>query len=395
MAIKIYKSSDQGAPLLYGQAGQLLVVLDAVLQNGYGSVGVATLTRSGTTATLTASVPHGFATGDSVTVGGAAQADYNIEAVATVISPTVLTFDVADSPVTPATGTITVKRAPVGYTKAFAGTNKAAYRCNDLSSNRHYLRVLDDGGGSGGVQEARVFGYETMTDVDTGTNVFPTATMSTYGYLWRKSNTADSIPRSWAFVSDGKMIYLVVQPANSTLTLDNSAQNIGGSFGDIISYKAGDVWATVITGNSMQNAPSNPTNGMMSSQTSITAATSFTGNSLVLTRNYTALPGAQFVGLYGSGGAAVSLGSAAVIAYPHVIDNGFYMVPVAVTQTSPACIRGRMPGMYEPMHGRVLNNLDVIDNVQGLAGRKFMCLYGSASTSQGNVMLDITGPWDS
>ena len=28
-----------------------------------------------------------------------------------------------------ATGTITAKRSPVGYTKVFTGTNKAVYRC--------------------------------------------------------------------------------------------------------------------------------------------------------------------------------------------------------------------------------------------------------------------------
>lgn len=394
MAIKIFKSSDQGAPSLYGQVGQMITFLDAVLQNGYGSVNVSSITRSGTTATVTTATPHGLSTGDSATIGGAAQADYNIDAVVTVLTATTFTYDVANSPTTPATGTITAKRSPVGYTKVFTGTNKAVYRCNDLSSNRHYLRILDDGGGTGGAQEARVFAYETMTDVDTGTNVFPTAAQSTYGYLWRKSSTTDTTPKTWIVISDGKFFYLMVQHTNTTLSMTNSDANFGCSFGDVISYKPGDVWATMLTGNTSQASTSSNANGLMAAQTSITAASSFT-SSLVLARNYTAVAGAQYVGLYGTGLSGTCLGTTAAISYPHAIDNGFYMAPVVITQGSPALLRGRLPGAYECMHGRALNNLDIIENVQGMSGRKFMCLYGSNSSSFGNLMIDITGPWDS
>lgn len=395
MAIKIFKSSDQGAPSLYGQVGQMITFLDAVLQNGYGSVSVSSITRSGTTATVTTATAHGLSTGDSATIGGAAQADYNIDAVVTVLTATTFTYDVANSPTTPATGTITSKRSPVGYTKVFTGTNKAVYRCNDLSSNRHYLRILDDGGGTGGAQEARVFAYETMTDVDTGTNVFPTAAQSTYGYLWRKSSTTDTTPKTWIVISDGKFFYLMVQHANTTLSMTNSDTNFGGSFGDVISYKPGDVWATMLTGNCVQNTTSSHQNGTMAAQASITAPSSFTSGSIVLARNYTAVAGAQYVGLYGTGLSGACLGATAAVSYPHAIDNGFYMAPVVITQGSPALLRGRLPGAYECMHGRALNNLDIIENVQGMSGRKFMCLYGSNGSINGNLMIDITGPWDS
>lgn len=394
MAIKIFKSSDQGAPSLCGQAGQMITFLDAVLQNGYGSVNVSSITRSGTTATVTTATAHGLSTGDSATIGGAAQADYNIDAVVTVLTATTFTYDVANSPTTPASGTITAKRSPVGYTKVFTGTNKAVYRCNDLSSNRHYLRILDNGGGAGGAQEARVFAYETMTGVDTGTNVFPTAAQSTYGYLWRKSSTTDTTPKTWIVISDGKFFYLTVQHANTTLSMTNSDTNFGGSFGDVISYKPGDVWATMLTGNTAQNSVSYPANGMMAAQTSITAGSSF-DSSLVLARNYTAVAGAQYVGLYGTGTSYACLGATAAVSYPHAIDNGFYMAPVVITQGSPALLRGRLPGAYECIHGRALNNLDIIENVQGMSGRKFMCLYGDSSSASGNLMIDITGPWDS
>jgi hypothetical protein len=400
MAIKIFKSSDLGAPVLCGQLGQMITFLDAVLQDGYGAVNVSSLTRLGGTATVTTATPHGLSTGDSATINGADQTDYNIDAVVTVLNPTTFTYDVANSPATPATGAITAKRSPVGYTKVFSGPNKAVYRCNALSSNRHYLQVLDDGGGSGGVQEARVAGYESMTDVDTGVNRFPTVAQSPYGYLWRKSDATDSSPRTWIVISDGKFFYLMVQTSNPTLNMTNQHFGIGGAFGDVISYKPGDVWATFLTGNSSQNdTRNNAENGLMAAQTGISAPGGF-GTSAVLARNYTAIPGARYVGLRGNGLSEACLGSNPVISYPHLIDSGFYMTPVVITQRDPALIRGRLPGAYESLHGRALNNLDIIENVQGLPGRKFMCLYGNNNYlgwggSWGHLMIDITGPWDS
>lgn len=70
------------------------------------SSSVASITRSGTTATVTTVSDHNLATGISVTISGAGQADYNITATITVTSTTTFTYTVAGSPATPATGTI-------------------------------------------------------------------------------------------------------------------------------------------------------------------------------------------------------------------------------------------------------------------------------------------------
>lgn len=393
-AIKIFKSSDQGAPPLYGQNGCMITFLTAVLQDGYGQVNVASITRTSTTATVTTETAHGLATGDSALIAGAVQSDYNVDAVVTVISPTVFTFSVLNSPVTPATGAITCKRAPVGYTKAFTGPNRAAFRCNDLTSNRLYLRVLDDGGGAGGTLEARVWAYESMTDVDTGVNMFPTAAQSTFGYIWRKSNTSDAVPKTWLLVSDGKIIYLIVQAVNTSLSMTNTDTNYCMGFGDVISYKPGDVWCTMLTGGTTQAQASTPSNGLFNAVSSITAPTAF-ASSMMLARDYTAVPGPKYVALLGSiVSGTTCIGSTAAISYPHAIDNGFYVVPVVLSQGAPSAIRGRMPGFYDSLHGRVLNNLDIVENVQGLTGRKLMCLYAHQGASTGCIMLDITGPWD-
>lgn len=68
---------------------------------------LTSLTRSGTTATAITPVPHKLATGMSMTVSGASQSQYNVTAPVTVTGPNSYTYQVAGSPVTPATGTIT------------------------------------------------------------------------------------------------------------------------------------------------------------------------------------------------------------------------------------------------------------------------------------------------
>jgi len=67
---------------------------------------VTTITRSGTTATVTTTGSHSLATGVTVTISGADQTEYNGSFVVTVISLTSFTYQVTGAPATPATGTI-------------------------------------------------------------------------------------------------------------------------------------------------------------------------------------------------------------------------------------------------------------------------------------------------
>lgn len=68
---------------------------------------VSSLTRSGTTATCTTLVDHGFTTGDYVTIAGADQTAYNGRVKVTVTGDTTFTYAVSGSPATPATNAMT------------------------------------------------------------------------------------------------------------------------------------------------------------------------------------------------------------------------------------------------------------------------------------------------
>ncbi len=68
---------------------------------------VTSITRAGAVATVTTTATNSLITGDSVTIAGANQAEYNGAFTITVTSGTTFTYAVSGTPATPATGTIT------------------------------------------------------------------------------------------------------------------------------------------------------------------------------------------------------------------------------------------------------------------------------------------------
>ena len=69
---------------------------------------IASITRSGTTATVTTTNSHDMGSNVTPTIAGAVETDYNVSnAVIQVTGDKTFTYTVANSPTTPATGTIT------------------------------------------------------------------------------------------------------------------------------------------------------------------------------------------------------------------------------------------------------------------------------------------------
>jgi len=142
-------------------------------------------------------------------------------------------------------------KAAAGWTKAFSGASKAAYRNGAASIARTYLRVQDDGPGAGGARESRVVLYKTMTDVDTGTLPVPTVAQFANGLFIRKSTTADSTARPWMILADDKTCIIVIQ------TGDLVAGVTYGSacyFGDIFSYLTADAMGAFISAREVENS---------------------------------------------------------------------------------------------------------------------------------------------
>ena len=76
------------------------------------SVTATSVTRSVNTATVTTATPHGYSSTNRVNIRGANQSDYNGDFTITVTGASAFTYTVANTPTTPATGTIYANKGP-------------------------------------------------------------------------------------------------------------------------------------------------------------------------------------------------------------------------------------------------------------------------------------------
>lgn len=234
--VKYLHNDMRGAPVLSGTAGTLVSMIDACLLTGFGQVTLTSLVVAGGVATATVSAGDTFEEGAVVLVDGATPAGLNGEQ--RVLSSTSTTFTFATTaPDGTATGTITAKYAPVGgWEKSFSGTNKAVYRSIDPQANGHYLRVDD-----AGATVARVRGYESMSDVDTGVAPFPTDAQISDGGYWYKRGSASSSAVRWALHGDARYFGYFAQAGITDVSPDTRPYLAVG-FGDAI----GDAWGTIL-----------------------------------------------------------------------------------------------------------------------------------------------------
>ncbi|PKO60934.1 MAG: hypothetical protein CVU24_10870, partial [Betaproteobacteria bacterium HGW-Betaproteobacteria-18] len=86
-------------------------ITDAML-SAVSGVSVSSITRSGLTATVTTGANHGFLSGDTVTISGATQSEYNgTKTLIVKLSNTSFSFTVPEYPPSPATGSFTASIA--------------------------------------------------------------------------------------------------------------------------------------------------------------------------------------------------------------------------------------------------------------------------------------------
>lgn len=368
-----FRESDTGAPnTLTNAAGTLIGVFDAVLVNGYNSKTV-TITRSGSTATANCT-SHGYRTGQIIKHSGAGQSEYNIEARVTVTDANNYTFAVSGSPTTPATGTITAIVAPVGWTKAFSGTNLAVYRTKS-GTNQFYLRVDDTG-----TTETRIVGYETMSDVNTGTGPFPTAAQVSGGLYFYKANAASA--RSWRAWSDGKMFHFSGHGSSATWT-GSTTDGTGLSFGDFVSYKSGDAYNTLIA--SATSAAANGS-GCTWGNTSQTANSASSGFYIARAASQAsgAISASRMCGPQFSSGQIGSNGPA----YPDPTTGGANVFPVYCADVSANSVRGKIQGIWGFYHSSNHTQGDTFSGGTGtpIEGRTFEQFSVNSSNSMRGCM---------
>jgi hypothetical protein len=382
---KSFTSAMTGAPVLSGTAGALIAVLDAVLVNGFGLGTLTSLVVSGNVATATYGAGHPFTVGSVALIAGATPAGLNGEQRILSTAANTVTFATTGISDQTATGTITSKVAPAGWSKLYTGTNLAAYKITSVMGTGCILKVDDTG-----TTTARVRGFEAMSDISTGTGPFPTvAQIAAPGLWWSKSNAASAAARPWRIVADDRGVYFF--PKNA----DTASEHQGNYFGDILPIKSGDPYACVLRANSADRSAS--VTAMVDSLEYADSSSSAAGTYVARAANTLGGSVQSFQApVMSIGLAAAHVTGAVGLSYPSPVDNGLLLTPVCVYSASG--YRGYFPGLrFSPqITNSAFSTGDVVAGSGDMVGKSVTIIKlgtPAAGGGQGVVFMDQTSDW--
>lgn len=282
-------------------------------------------------------------------------------------------------------------KTAAGWTKPYTGTNIAVFR-QGSGSNGMYLRV-DDTDTTAGNSFVRVVGYENMSDVNTGSPIsFPTTGQIANGLYWYKkhSNSTAANARPWKIVASEKFFWIFLS-TYPEYNYANNYYNEAYCFGDLIPTKSGDTTHTILLGSTVANSPNTTDNAPWTGQ-SISAAGG-SRQAISVARSYTALGGPQWLGWHGDHVKGLALWGAGNLSYPHSPDGGLYLSPVMVHEpmSSPYNVRGRVPGLWQPLHNLSyqFSQFQEIEGTGDMLDKTFM-LVAHYNCS---VLIEISDTW--
>jgi hypothetical protein len=313
--------------------------------------------------------------------------------------PTVYRSDDASAPVITGTAgdlvtaldTILVNgygaKSAAGWTAPYTGTNKRVYRQG--SGPQHYLRVDD-----ADARLSRVVGYGAMTDVDTGTNPFPTSAQISGGLYVRKSTTTGSTARPWICFATNTTFYLFIYGARTatlpTASHDGGDANLG--FGTLINTRvSGDINASFLCAGSDTSATSTATTDTRqclislgtSAQTTLYTNGSYNQGSSASVNCYKRSSNFYQISQSGAGGTA----------FPEATRGALLLYPFVVIEPT-GIVRGDFPGIYSLGHAAVATgtpgHLVIVDGRGAYSGRSF---YRVNTGSVWGVAIETTGGW--
>lgn len=380
-SVRWFHSGMADAPVLRGEAGALIELLDACLINGFCTRSLNSLVVSGGVAMATISAGNPYERHAVIRVAGASITALNGDHRVDTAGASTFTFLAPGVPDGAASGTMTVIRSPAGWSKPFSGTNKAAYQ-GDENSTQLYLRVDDSE-----ALYSNVRGYENLTDIDAGVGLFPTEAQQA-NYWWTKSNAASTTRREWVLVADGAMLWFV-SAWHSTYPL----LGVMHHFGDGAAFSPADAYMCMISGAAGAKSAGAPWSGTP-------PAAQINSFQRYFARPSDASPGPVTVGLmsqlvYNSGnflwGAAgvpsTDTGGGCQIGAPLLAYNG----PVANTTK----LRGVFPGLRPvlQLNPFTLTAGGIVAPVQESGGGLFLPVSVDVTSQASQAALDILGPW--
>jgi len=417
LTVKYFNSGMVGAPQISNNWGDLVTMLDACLVNGFSLKAIDTLTFANGIATATITSGHAYLREQVVLIAGAEQPEYNGSFRVLTTTTTTFTYAVTGTPVSPATTTtnLSAKVAPLGWEKPFAGTSKAAYRSKNPQSPQNILLIDNSlktpNYTTGWAKWANVGIVEDLSDIDTivgaqapydpnnPTQNWKQVTASQWGwYKWfhARSNQYESNGdsggggRNWVLIGDDRLFFLFCTNAAGYGWYGRNCY----CFGDLISFKPGDNYATVLAADDNYSGMSNYWSypGQFSGY-GLVSSLDFTGK--VLLRNHTQLGNPVRFGLTSlNTNNGQQICGRGPTPFPNGADYSLWLLPTYVRQED-GHMRGILPGMLWMSQDRPYSDQTIVDNVVGQAGKRFLLVRTqySSETEGAQIAFDITGPW--
>jgi len=393
-SVKYIASNMPNAPGLSGVAGSLIALLDAFLVTGFNTVNLTSLVVSGGVATAAFTGTHAAQIDSVALIAGVAGGPVGFaglngeQKITGAPSPTTRTFATA-LPDGTYTGTITMKMAPLGWTKVYAGANVAVYKSSDPTSSGNLLRVDDTG-----TTMARVVGYESMSDINTGLGPFPTPAQISGGGYWAKSSQANATVTQWLLTGDSNAFLFT-----NAAAIPASANFLGTvtrGFGDPITQRpGGDTYACFLN----CGIVATPTIADGGFDRRWDGASNMTFSP----RTHTGLGSgvAQYARTMTGSSSAASGQDATLGIFPNeAVDGAIRLSRRAITQVGFAGLRAFVPGVFHIPQDRLGAVFSNFDKFAATDGRRFIVMQTSGNTLDtttvptfGVVPIDVTGPW--
>lgn len=334
MATHFFHSGMVGSPTNTNAAGSTLAIIDAILVTGFNLQSVLSATVASEVMTVNYAAPHLYEDKVLIRLDGASGG--SIVRRATVTGSQVLTIPAPGFTDGAVAGTLSTRVAPADWERVFSGTGKAVFRSKveGPGSTRFYYRVSD--GLIGG--SARLRGFESMTDVDTGIGPFPGIDGSQGAQIIRADS---SVAREWVAVADQRTVYFALSRV--------SPETYCSHFGDEQPFSSADLFCASV-GAGFYGQLSQAANATQRPRPSSGVGTAQT---------------ASKTAPFGASGASGR-------AYPSPVDGGMVFVRpimgidgVAASSAIRSVFRGLMHCSARPMSGSWI----VLPAVDGVAGR--------------------------
>lgn len=221
-------------------------------------------------------------------------------------------------------------------------------------------------------------------------SVTPAATIgvtgaSVSGNFVLKTIVANTNPISWTIVATNAAFYLWVNCSQEVNTYLNS--NIS-FFGDIQSFKSGDVYNSMLIASVAATTSSSTFSSLSTSLSSVLGGH-------WLARSYTQLGTSVSVSKHSDqlrSAAGMGRGS---LAYPNLIDGGLTVAPVWVSELSNPQfpLRGILPGIWNICHLSALQPFDTFTGAGTLAGKTFIVLPVYSGGGAGQCAIETSNTW--